>query len=219
MSILRKSANYAKVGAVFLIRMILPFVFGIILNWVFAIMFLWQWLRDVSWANSIPSILIFAIFLVGFPFTYFWLARGHAVKKGIEVLYRGGSHLILSKVIAQIVKTIVNKGGKVENSKFFKNKGVNKSKEFIKKTGERVPRFVRWIVEFVLRQVPLQNLLLDVGEEIELKPENLPVIIPKVQERVDAYVIEELIGAGMLWFWLLVGVNVLAFAGAGWLMT
>ena len=215
MSVLTKSAAYAKIATIFLFRMIVPFVFGIILNWIFSIFFLGQWFGDVSWWNTIPTLLLMVLFLAGFPFAYFWLGRGHATKKGIEVLYKG-SHPIVSKMVGLVVTKVVKNSSKASESTVFKKKGVKKTGEILKQIDAKVPRFVKWILSFILIQTPIQSFLVEVGKDIELKPENLPIIIPKVQEKVDTFVVEELIGVGLLGFWVLVGINVVVMVLASW---
>ena len=211
MSVFSKSVEYSKITLGFAWRVIMPFLFGIILNWLFAVFFMFSWLRSISIANSVPAMVMIAIFCVGFPWTYFWLARGHAIKKGLEFLY-GGSQGIVAKVVGLAVESAVASKEKGQDGQVFKKgkkKGVAKAGSYVKKVQEKVPRPIRMILVFILEQLPLKHMLMQVGEEVTLKSDNIEEIKPKVQEKVDSFVINVLIGADLLWFWLLTGVNLL----------
>jgi hypothetical protein len=217
MSVLSTSVEYGKIALGFTLRIIAPFFFGITLNWLFAFIFLVGWASAASLWNSAPALLLMAAFFAGFPFLYFWLARGYAIRKGIEYIYKG-SESVVSSAVGLVVSSAVMSSDNVESSNIFKkgaSGGVKKAGAFIKKIEEKLPRPIRAILRFLLEQLPLQNMIVQVGEEVALKSENLEEIKPKVQEKVDTYVVETLIGADLSWFWILAVLNVIAMM-ASW---
>ena len=66
MSIISKSAYYAKEAFKFVMRIVLPFIVGIFLNWVFALVFFVNWLGDATWSSSIFTILLTIIYYPSF---------------------------------------------------------------------------------------------------------------------------------------------------------
>ncbi len=208
MSLASKTGEYAKIAFGYTKRVIAPFFFGITLNWVFALVFFIGALSSISFVNSIFRLLLIAAFLVGFPFLYFWLARGYAVKKGLELVYKG-SKSVVAKAVGVVVSATVTAPSDVQNSSVFSKKNTVKgAASFIKQINDKLPRSIRRILRFVLEQVPLQAMILEVGDEIALTSENLEEIKPKVQEKVDEYVVNELIGADLTWFWGLAIINI-----------
>ncbi len=208
MSIVNKTTEYASIALGYTRRVITPFFFGITLNWVFALVFFVGGLGSISLSNGIPRLIATALFFVGFPFLYFWLARGYAIKKGLEYVYKG-SEGIVAKAVGLVVSTSINSSDKVENSGIFKkkNQAVSGAVSFIKQLSEKLPGPIRRILRFVLEQVPIQAMILEVGDQIALEPENTEKIKPLVQEKVDDYVVNELIGADLTWFWMLAAAN------------
>ena len=217
MSILKKSATYARIASVFAFKLIIPFLFGILLNWIFVFFFSGKWLGDVSWFTSLPTLLVMALFLIGFPGLYFLLGQKHATKKGLAILYKG-SHPLVSKVVGSVVTKAVNSSEKATNSTIFNKKGVKKAGSFVKGLSEKTPRSVRWIVEFVLAQTPIQSFLVETSKEVELKSDNLGAVIPIVQKKVDTFVEEELIGVGLMGFWVLLLSNIGVMVLTWWLV-
>ena len=208
MSIASKTGTYAKIAFGYTKRVIAPFFFGITLNWVFALVFFVGGLSSISLENGIFRFILIAAFLVGFPFLYFWLARGYAVKKGLELVYKG-SEGVVAKAVGVVVSATVEEPNDVENSSFFSKKNTVKGAvSFIKQISDKLPRPIRRILRFVLEQVPIQAMILEVGDEMALTSENLEEIKPKVQGKVDEYVVNELIGADLTWFWGLAVINI-----------
>jgi hypothetical protein len=209
MSVIDTAATYGKIAWDYTKRVIAPFFFGISINWIFALIFLLGSLGSISLENSAPRLVLLAVFIAGFPFLYFWLARGYAVKKGLEFVYKG-SEGIVAKVVSVVVSLTINDSSDVQNSNIFNKKNAVKGAiSFIQQINDKLPAPLRRILCFVLEQVPIQALILEVGKEIALTPDNLEEIKPKVQEKVDAYVVEELIGADLTWFWGLAAINVI----------
>ena len=224
MSLLDQSLSYAKIAWGYTRRVIAPFFFGITLNWLFAFIFLIGWISTMTATNSLPAILLMAAFFVGFPFLYFWLARGYALRKGLELVYKG-SEDVISKVLNVVVSASVNSSTALENSGLFikskgkKNGGIKGAINFIKQIEDKLPRPMRRILKFLLEQLPFQSILLEIGETMELNSSNLSQIQPKVKEKVDSYVIDELLGADLSWFWLLVIGNIGVMFLSWWLLT
>ncbi len=203
--------SYAKIALGYTRRLIAPFFFGITLNWLFAFIFLIGWIQTMTAGNSIPALVLGVLFFAGFPFLYFWLARGYAVRKGLEYVYKG-SEGIVSKAVGMVVSASINSSASLQNSGIFKGKGKNSggvkgAMNFIKQIEEKLPRPIRYILKFVLEQLPLQSIVMEIGQEMALTPDNLEEIKPKVQEKVNDYVVNELIGADLSWFWILAVIN------------
>jgi|GEM_PF-2119956 len=214
MSILSKSAYYAKEAFKFVMRIILPFVAGILLNWIFALVFFANWLGNASWGSSISTILMTALFLVGFPFLYFWLGRGNALRQGAAGLYNS-SHDTIEKLVSSITKAAVKSSEKTGLGTVFSGDKVKDKKGFIQNLEDKLPRSIRFILSFILEEIPIAAALTEVSKTTELKKENLDIINPIVQRRVDEYVEDRLIGDSKTFFWILVGLN-FAVMLAGW---
>lgn len=211
MSILSKSAYYAKEAFKFVMRIVLPFVLGILLNWIFAFVFLFKWIGAASWQNSIPAIIMIAVFLAGFPFVYFWLGRGNALRQGVVGVYKS-THVLIEKVVGNITKAAVYSSEKTGLGSAFQGDKVKDKKGFIKSIDEKLPAPIRWILSFFIEQVPIAAALREVSATTELKRENLAQIQPIVQKRVDEFVEDRLIGDSVTFFWVLAAANFLTMA-------
>jgi hypothetical protein len=214
MSILSKSAYYAKAGIKFVMRIVLPFIAGIFFNWVFALVFFINWLGDATWKSSIFTILLTALFLVGFPFAYLWLGRINALRQGAAGLYQSG-HNTIEKLVGNITKAAVISSQTTGLGAVFAGDKVKNKKGFIKNLEEKLPRPIYFILSFVLEEIPIAAALKEVSETTELKKENLPIIQPIVQRRVDEFVEDRLVGDSVIFFWILVGINVTVM-GTAW---
>jgi hypothetical protein len=211
MSILSKSAYYAKEAFKFVMRIVLPFISGILLNWIFAFVFLFKWMGTASWQNSIPAIIMIAVFLAGFPFVYFWLGRGNALRQGVVGVYNS-AHILVEKVVGNITQAAVFGSEKTGLGATFAGDKLKDKKGFIKSIDEKLPAPIRIILSFLLEQVPIAATLREVSATTELKKENLAQIQPIVQKRVDEFVEDRLIGDSVTFFWILAGVNILIMA-------
>lgn len=214
MSILSKSAYYAKEAFKFAMRIILPFVFGVLFNWIFAFVFFINWIGDATWKSSIPTFLMTALFLVGFPFLYFWLGRINALRQGAAGIYRSG-HGTIEKLIRSITKATVSSSEKTGLGSVFAGDKLKDKKGFIQNLNEKLPRPILFILSFILEEIPIAAALKEVSETTELKKENLDIINPIVQRRIDEYVEARLVGDSVTFFWILAGLNI-AVMIAGW---
>jgi hypothetical protein len=208
MGIVSKSGYYAKEAFKFVLRLLLPFAAGIFFNWLFAFVFLVRWFGEASWRNSLPSLLLFILFLIVFPFVYLWLGRGNALRQGVVALYKSG-HQTVEQLISLVTKNAVAGIEKTGFATVFEGNELKNKKGFIQKINDKLPRPIRAILYFLLEEVPIAAALKEISETTKLKTENLPVIQPIVQRRVDEYVEERLVGDAILFFWLLVGANAL----------
>lgn len=208
MGFFSKTASYAGMAFSFAISVILPFFLGIGLNWIFALVFGFAWLSVADVWNSVPALILMAVFGLAFPFAYFWLARGHALRKGLVKLY-DSSHDVIEKVTGTVVSAAImgNQAGLVKGGKIKDKKGI------INQLDEKLPRSVRSMLRFFLAYVPILGAIQEIGNEMELSNANLEVIKPKVQVKVDEYVKEELLDTSLSWFWMLLLVNIAAMVG------
>ena len=218
MSILSKSAYYAKEAFKFAMRIILPFAIGILLNWIFALVFFVNWIGNASWNSSIATILMTALFLAGFPFLYFWLGRGNALRQGAAGLYNS-SHDTIEKLVSSITKATVSSSEKTGLGSVFSGDKVKDKKGFIQNLEDKLPRPIRFILSFILEEIPIAAALTEVSKTTELKKENLEIINPIVQRRVDEYVEARLIGDSVTYFWVLVGLNFLAMVAVWYFLS
>ena len=207
MSVLSKTAYYAKIAFIFVMRIVLPLFTGILLNWVFALVFFVNWLGDATWKSSVSTIILMTLFIAGFPFVYFWLARINALRQGAVSLYQS-NHNTVAKVIRNITVAAVKSSEKTGAGAVFAGDKVKNKKGFIKSVEEQLPRPVYFILSFIIEAFPLAATLKEIGETTELKEENLPVIEPIVQRRMDEFVEDRLVGDALIIFWAFVGVNI-----------
>lgn len=207
MSVLSKTAYYAKIAFIFVMRIVLPLLAGIFLNWVFALVFFVNWLGDATWKSSVSTIILMTLFIAGFPFVYFWLARINALRQGAVSLYQS-NHNTVAKVIRNITVAAVKSSEKTGAGAVFAGDKVKNKKGFIKSVEEQLPRPVYFILSFIIEAFPLAATLKEIGETTELKEENLPVIEPIVQRRMDEFVEDRLVGDALIIFWAFVGVNI-----------
>ena len=207
MSVLSKTAYYAKIAFIFVMRIVLPLLAGILLNWVFALVFFVNWLGDATWKSSVSTIILMTLFIAGFPFVYFWLARINALRQGAVSLYQS-NHNTVAKVIRNITVAAVKSSEKTGAGAVFAGDKVKNKKGFIKSVEEQLPRPVYFILSFIIEAFPLAATLKEIGETTELKEENLPIIEPIVQRRMDEFVGDRLVGDALIIFWAFVGVNI-----------
>ena len=207
MSVLSKTAYYAKISFIFVMRIVLPLLAGILLNWVFALVFFVNWLGDATWKSSVSTIILMTLFIAGFPFVYFWLARINALRQGAVSLYQS-NHNTVAKVIRNITVAAVKSSEKTGAGAVFAGDKVKNKKGFIKSVEEQLPGPVYFILSFIIDAFPLAATLKEIGETTELKEENLPIIEPIVQRRMDEFVEDRLVGDALIIFWAFVGVNI-----------
>lgn len=217
MSLLSESVRLSKIAIRTTLAILAPFVIGLLANLVYVAVFLADWLRHLNWANTLPGIAVVVLFALGFPLLYFLLARFYAIRKGVELVYRGSSGLV-----AQVVRVVVNAAVKstdaIDNGVFQGGEkgGVRRAGDFVRQATGRIPSPIRAILVFILEQLPLQHFLVEVSNEITLHPENLEEIYPRVQEKVDNFIINGLIGADPLFLWILALTNAIAMALCAW---
>ena len=213
MSALSKTAYYAKIAFVFVLRIALPLLIGTVLNWVFTFVFVLNWLGEATWKSSIFTIILTVLFVTGFPFAYYWLARINALRLGAVSLYHS-NHNTAEKVMQNITKAAVISAEKSGAGAVFAGDKVKNKKGFIKSVESKLPRPIYLILSFIIEAFPLAATLKEIGETTELKEENLPIIQPIVQRRMDEFVEERLVGDALIIFWTFVGVNIATMIAA-----
>lgn len=213
MSALSKTAYYAKIAFVFVLRIVLPLLIGTVLNWVFTFVFVMNWLGEATWKSSIFTIILTVLFVVGFPFAYYWLARINALRLGAVSLYHS-NHNTAEKVMQNITKAAVISAEKSGAGVVFAGDKVKNKKGFIKSVEDKLPRPIYLILSFIIEAFPLAATLKEIGETTELKEENLPIIQPIVQRRMDEFVEERLVGDALIIFWAFVGFNIATMVAA-----
>jgi len=212
-----KKQSYLGASFQFVKHMVLPFLFGIILNAIYAFVLLGGWLSGAALSESPYAILLFGLFLLVFPFLYFWLARKHAVNKGIEFLYNTSSP-VTNKAVNMVVSSMVmgsQAGGTNSN---LVGTTLQNAKSYVQKIDSKLPRGVKMALTAILSRVPIHNVLAEVSQTMDLTEDNLPQIQSHVQSKVDGYIKDELIGSSMTWVWVLLIFNVVMMALAWWLL-
>ncbi len=202
----------SSVGATFsfILRVLLPFLFGIILNALFALVFLTAWLvYTENYYSGIFTVVLFGIFLVGFPLLYFWLARGYALKRCLEYIY-DSSDFVTSKVIGVFTEAVIKSDDAIDKSPQFVGQGIRGVGTIIKKLDIKVPRAFQWTLSRFFKKIPIRKTFQEIGNDIALDVQNLSIIKERVELSVDNYIKEEIIGASKGWFWFLVVINLVA---------
>ncbi len=178
---------------------------GLILNWIFGIVVLF----DLSDGDYTLKIILALCFFALFPFIYVWQSRGYAISVGLNQLYESSSFLF-EGIVHKVTTGIVTGMEEGDSTKAGISNTLFKGAVNLAKNSEKLPRTIRWVMDFFLNQIPLRESLNEIGEEMELKSENLDAINESVFEKVNDYVKEELLGIGITWFWILLGINILA---------
>ncbi len=177
------------------------FVFGGILNWIYSLRILF----DLGDGSFLLKLLLALVFLAGFPFVYFWMGKSHAINIGMNQIYKSNEGFF-EGVITKITKGVINKtdgGSGITGSMLGSVVG-------IVKTTEKLPKPIKWVLDFFLNQVPLMEAITKAKSEVEFSSTNAEIASSKVFEHVNEYVKDELLDTGMQWFWMLLGVNIAA---------
>ncbi|MFK8101911.1 MAG: hypothetical protein AB8G15_05295 [Saprospiraceae bacterium] len=190
-----------KSGFGFILRVLLPFLLGMIANIIFAFIFLGGWLNGASWAGSIYAIVFFALFLVVFPVFYFWMARKYVMMRGLALLYDNTQGLIAS-VLGTVVQAVVSSKEGLSNSSAFAGKTLNGVSDYVKNSAVGSNRSLKAGLKFLLERAPIFASLSRISESMDLSVENIPAIQTEVQKDVDEFIQEELIGGSSMWLWL-----------------
>lgn len=188
-------------------RIVLPFIFAIIVNIIFAFIFLGGWLNGATLASTPIALFIFAIFLAAFPAAYAWLLKSYSVDRGIEYLYKT-SNPVAGKLIDRVVSSIVMGKQKIDDSPEVVGNTLQGAADFVKKLDDPLPKSFKRILTTLLDRAPIISTLRDIQITTEFTPENLPLIQTEVKASVNNYVENELIGGSSVFVWILAIVNV-----------
>lgn len=181
----------------------LPFLLAVVFNILFSLVFLGAWLDGASLSDSPLAIVLFGMFLAGFPILYFWLGKKHAVDKGISLIYNNAKpalHGVLNTVVSSLVlgnefsKELDDSEGDVTNAKSYFNN-----------IDEKIPTELRGL----FKKVPIHEAVKEVSEEMEFSKENLSQIQTRVNEKVDRQIKRNLTYSSPIWMWLLMALNIL----------
>ena len=186
---------------------ILPFLFGITINAIYSLIFLGGWLSGGEWPTLPLVLLFFALFLIGFPLIYYWLAKKHAVKKGAALFYQTSKPLT-SKAVEFVVSSYVMGNTAVEKGPKIIGDKIKDAAYYIQNMDDNVPAPMQKALKYLLEQVPIMSTINGLSGKMELTESNLPAINQEVNKSVDQYIQKEVIGASMIWFWALLIVNI-----------
>ncbi len=204
MSIKSLSVKAAKIGTAIIFKILFYLAVGLLINWIFGFVVLWS-VEDRS-----LKLILMAVFFLGFPLVYAWKARGYAISEGLEEVYERSGDL-LKGVVDRITGSVVEK-----HEKMGANTGIATSvfsgAVSLAKNAERLPRPIRWIIDFFLHRLPLHESLEKISQEVEFKTENMDLIKSRVFASVDEFITEDLLNTGKLWFWILLAINFLTIA-------
>lgn len=181
----------------------LPFLLAVVFNILFSLVFLGAWLDGASLADSPLAIVLFGMFLAGFPILYFWLGKKHAVDKGIGLIYNNAKpalHGVLNTVVSSLVL-----GNEFSKELDDSEGDVSRAKNYFNNIDEKIPIELRGI----FKKVPIHEAVKEVSEEIEFSKENLSQIQMRVNEKVDRQIKSNLTYSSPIWMWLLLALNVL----------
>jgi len=180
---------------------LLFFFFGGILNWIYSIRVLF----DLGDGSFLLKLLLALIFLAGFPFVYFWMGKSHAINIGLNQIYSSNEGFF-ERIVTKITTGVIQKtggGSGITGSVLSGAVG-------IAKTTERLPKTIKWVLDFFLSQVPLMDAINKAKSEVDFNSANAEAAGSKVFEHVSVYVKDELLDTGMQWFWMLLAVNIAA---------
>ncbi len=197
----KPKASFLSKPFSFVKSVILPVGLSILANGIFALIFLGGWLSGATLNTTAFALLLFGVFLVGFPFAYFWLAKKQAVLKGVSWLYYGSSDYINQGVSWLVAASVKGKNASVMGIDV--NSAINSIDDYL-------PNALKLPLKFVLDKLPLYDFIEEVGSDLDLTSDNLPQVQLQVQQKVNRYVEGELLGASSFWMWGLIVVNVAA---------
>ena len=204
MSIKSLSVKAAKIGSAIIFKILFYLAVGLLINWIFGCIVLW------SVEDRTMKLVLMAVFFLGFPAVYAWKARGYAISEGLEEVYERSRDL-LEGVVDRITGSVVEK-----HEQLGANAGIASSvfsgAVSLAKNAERLPRPIRWIIDFFLHRLPLHESLEKISQEVEFKTENMDLIKDRVFASVDEFITDDLLNTGKLWFWILLIINFLAIA-------
>jgi len=181
----------------------LPFILAVVFNILFSLVFLGAWLDGASLSDSPLAIVLFGMFLAGFPILYFWLGKKHAVDKGIGLLYNNAKpalHGVLNTVISSLVL-----GNEFSKELDDSEGDVSKAKSYFNNIDQKIPIELRGI----FKKVPIHEAVKEGSEEMEFSKANLSQIQMRVNEKVDRQIKSNLTYSSPIWMWLLLALNIL----------
>ena len=185
-------------------KTILPFILGLIVNIILAFIFLGAWLNGATIESTPLGLILFACFLLLFPFLYFWMVRTYALRKGIEFVYQS-SNSVSDQAIDTIVSSFVIGKETIDNTSGVVGDTLNGAADYVKNMG--VSKHIGKVLTLILSRVPIMSTLREIKEEVDFKEENLPLIQTRVKSSVADYIESELIGMPSFWLWGLILVN------------
>ena len=183
---------------------LLPVLFAVIFNILFSLVFLGAWLDGASLSDSPLAIVLFGMFLAGFPILYFWMGKKHAVDKGMGMLYNNAKpalHGVLNTVISSLV--LGNEFSKELDDENAED--IEKTKDYFRNIEDKIPVELRGI----FKKVPIHKAVKEVSEEMDFSKENLSQIQMRVNEKVDKQIRRNLTYSSPIWMWLLMALNIL----------
>ena len=181
----------------------LPFLLAVVFNILFSLVFLGAWLDGASLSDSPLAIVLFGMFLAGFPILYFWLGKKHAVDKGISLIYNNAKpalHGVLNTVVSSLVL-----GNEFSKELDDSEGDVTNAKNYFNNIDEKIPTELRGL----FKKVPIHEAVKEVSEEMEFSKENLSQIQTRVNEKVDRQIKRNLTYSSPIWMWLLMALNIL----------
>ncbi len=200
MGLLNKTGTYAKVAAQMIGKIAFYLFVGVVINWGFGLFFLFS---SVSISYGLKMALLFGFFIL-IPFLYAWLARSYAIRLGLNEVYQSSEGLF-KKAVNSITSSVVDKVEK-SNDNQVHNATVNGAVGLAKQM-EKLPRPLRWVLNYFLNQIPIFDALKEAGDKMEFRSENKEAIGEEVFSKIDTYIEDELLNTGSSWFWTLVFLN------------
>lgn len=140
--------------------------------------------------NTFWAVSVLIIFIAGFPFLYFWLAKKTAVKKGLNYLINTNKvvliEYILRKVFTQINDKVIDKSNV---KKYFSGT------DSVLKRMKTAPRPVRWVLNSFINKIPFSESIAEFVEENPIDIDSLDdkgkALAEKINEKVDLSLFDE----------------------------
>jgi len=208
----------AKTSFKLILSFLILFIPVIFLNWLFLVIFGFSIFEntvpEVGEASRvgmlgivifIPFLLVVSVFLLLFPFLYFLVIKKIIIQRGLNVLVNHNKvvliQYILNKLFEQFKFESLNKETVVQV--------LNKANSQIVKLNN-LPFGIGWIVNHFVAKVPFAESLLQYVQQVEIKSNNIEIAGNELAVFVNEKINLELFDEKKTYYYLLLGINVIA---------
>jgi len=177
-------------------------VVGGILSIIFFLVGVWS----LTW---VWAIVYGVIMIVGCPILYFFIGQTYGINSGIYYLLKKRTAFIWRYVLMKLFERLEKKGKLKEGRSSGGEEFLAEARHYLKEL-PGVPWGLRHILKVVLWLLPFNDALEDCAREAAQRPMTSPEMADMMAPRLSAAAAELLFEPSLLWFWLLVGLQVAA---------